>query len=405
MVKYILIFLVMIGIASQAQDHEIKLNTATPARYKYMPVNFSIMPGLSVGEIVYPYGRIVNHISLNIVGSAYKLEGIEYGLIWNHYREDVTGIQISGIGNRAEGFVRGIQNASIVNISHLGLNGIQIAGITNVNHAEMLGIQVAGIFNLSTGFTQGVQIASVANNIESNLNGIQVAGISNTVADGMNGIQISGINSSASDGIGMQISGIASSAADFTGMQISGIVNVAEDMSGVQVAPINIAASNDGASLGIFSFVGETGVDLSIWTDENKIARVGIVSGNDKFVNIAYFGIDQEDKDRWLLGFTWAVNAELSDRFYIEAGQSAEHINEPDKGFWTNELHFITRTHVVAGFKLTNGIKVFAGPTFNFYYSIINDGSNFTDKGNPVYRNDHHWTRDWFGMALGIRLF
>lgn len=405
MIKYISLLILAVQCVLLSQEHEIKLDAARPARYKSMPLNLSIMPGMSVGEIVHPYGRIVNHVSFNFAGSAYKLEGIEYGIFWNHYREEVTGVQVCAIGNRAEGYVRGIQNAGIINMSHLGINGIQMAGITNINQAELLGIQMAGIYNTSTGFSQGLQIAGIANNIESGLNGLQVSGISNIVSDAFYGIQVAGISSSAGHGSGMQVSGIINSTLNFTGIQISGLVNVAEDMSGVQIAPINIANSNDGASLGIFSFVGETGIDLTAWTDENKLARFGIVSGNDKFINIAYLGIDREKTDRWLLGFTWAVNSDLSEKFYIEAGQSAEHINEPSKGFWTNELHFITRTHIVAGYKVSQNIKIFAGPTFNFYYSVLHDGSSITDKGNPVLRNDHHYTRDWFGMMMGVRLF
>ncbi len=405
MIKYISLCIIFMQCILFSQEHEIKLDANRPARYKAMPINLSLMPGISIGEMVYPYGRIINHISFNIAGSAYKLEGIEYGIFWNHYREDVTGIQFCMIGNRAEGYVKGVQSAGIINMSHLGLNGIQAAGITNINKAELLGIQAAGIYNSSTGFSQGIQLAGITNNVESGLNGMQVAGISNNVVDECNGIQLAGVTSFCGNGTGLQVSGIANSAADYTGIQISGLLNISEKMSGVQIAPINMAESNDGASLGIFSFVGETGVDLAFWTDENKLARVGIVSGNDKFVNIAYIGFDQEQEDRWLLGFTWAVNSELSDKFYIEAGQSAEHINEPDKGFWTNELHFITRTHIVAGYKLSENIKVFAGPTFNFYYSILHDGSIITDKGNPVLRNNHHYTRDWFGMMMGVRFF
>ncbi len=404
MIKYISICILFIQCLLVAQEHEIKLDANRPARYKDMPINFSFMPGMSVGEIVHPYGRIVNHVSFNIAGSAYKLEGIEYGIVWNHYREEVTGIQVCAIGNRAEGYVRGVQNAGIVNISHIGMNGIQMAGITNINQAELLGIQAAGIYNSSTGFSQGIQLAGIANNVESGLSGMQVAGISNSISDDFYGIQVAGISSSSGNGSGFQVSGIVNSSENFTGLQISGLVNVSDKMSGVQIAPINIAGSNDGASLGIFSFVGETGVDLALWTDENKLARIGIVSGNERFVNIAYIGFDQEDEDRWLLGFTWAVNTPIGEDFYIEAGQSAEHINEPSKGFWTNELHFITRTHIVAGYELSEGIKIFAGPTFNFYYSILHDGSSITDKGNPVYRNNHHFTRDWFGMMMGIRL-
>ncbi len=404
MIKFISIFILLIQSITWAQENEIKLNSDRPARYKTMPINFSLMPGISVGEIVYPYGRIVNHFSINITGSSYRLQGVEFGIFWNHYREDVSGIQICGIGNRAEGYVTGTQTAGIINISHLGMNGIQLSGVSNINQSSLLGIQCTGIYNLSTGFSQGMQIAGVFNSVESSLNGLQVAGISNTTLDVMNGIQIAGINSSAGSGLGAQVSGIVNSAGDFEGVQLAGLVNVADNMSGVQISPINIAQSNSGASLGIFSFVGKTGVDLSFWTDENKIARIGIVSGNDNFINVAYIGFDREKKDRWLLGFTWAVNTNLSDKFYIEAGQSAEHLNEPVKGFWTNELHFITRTHIIAGFKISKHVKIFAGPTFNFYYSIVNDGSDITDKGNPVYRNNHHWTRDWFGMMMGIRL-
>jgi hypothetical protein len=218
-----------------------------------------------VPSIVYPSSEelyTVNHLSLNLLwGDAYRIEGLELGLIGNVAQEDLRGAQIAGVSNIVRGEVVGAQVAGFYNQTAGELRGAQFSTIMNRIDSHAYGAQITGIGNQTRGDVIGLQLTGVLGITEGSVIGAQVSGITN-IADHVGGAQIGLVN------FGYSI----------RGAQI-GLINIARDVTGTQVGVVNISDEVEGESVGLVTYSREGRRHFEIWGDSTGFAHAGFRMG------------------------------------------------------------------------------------------------------------------------------
>lgn len=150
------------------------LSAAGISAQRYTPLQFSIVPGVSI-----PFGTPDAGIVIGPIGN---ISG----------KVDV--LQAAGVFNIADR-MRGIQAAGVFNIASRGPTPLQVAGVFNIAE-DVRGIQAAGVFNIAD-TVAGAQIGPVFN-IAGDVFGAQV-GLVN-IAGEVNGLQV-GLVNIASNGV------------------------------------------------------------------------------------------------------------------------------------------------------------------------------------------------------------
>ena len=413
--------MLMVSVPVIIFSQDSKDTSKSKDKYLTVPVNLSFFPGFSIGESVAQGKKIKNHVSFNILaGSAAKLEGVEFGGCVNINSEDVvgaqfagianlngdevTGAQFAGIANIVDGEVTGAQLAGIANISDGDITGALWAGIANISDGKITGAQWAGIANISDGKFTGAQWAGISNINGSEITGAQWAGIANLNDGEVTGAQWAGIANISQNFTGAQWAGIANISEEFSGIQFAGIVNIAEKVGGgIQIAPVNISEENDGIPIGLISIVGDVGFHYDVWTDENLFANFGLRSGTKTFHNLIFLGIQTKEKKRFTMGSAFGAHIKLSDKFYMEPDVSWQYIKEEKDKFWSKVSDNLFKFRLLAGWKLTDFMSVYAGPTFNYYISKYRDGNELTTSDLFEGTSGKYSYRAWLGFNAGIR--
>ena len=203
--------------------------------------------------------RVVHDLSLNIIGSSYRVEGLDLGLV-NIVREDVKGAQIAGLAGFIGDDLYGGQVSGLFNINGGRIFGAQIAGVFNIASGRIYGAQASGVFNLAGGNVQSAQIAGVLNVASGSVYGAQVGGVLNTADGPVNGAQVGGVFNVANGSInGAQVGGVFNIADGAVyGAQVAGVFNVSDgNINGVKLAgvfDVNSGTINGLQGAGVFSF-------------------------------------------------------------------------------------------------------------------------------------------------------
>jgi hypothetical protein len=141
----LLIFTLILSAVAYGQE-----TTKGEIEYVTVPVNVSLVPGVSMSKNAVPGKKIVNNFNINLLaGSAEKLRGVELGGLVNYYSEDVKGVQFGGWVTIVKGKTVGAQFVGIVNLNITEFIGAQFAGITNIVPENIKGMQAAGITNIA----------------------------------------------------------------------------------------------------------------------------------------------------------------------------------------------------------------------------------------------------------------
>jgi len=187
-----------------------------------------------------------------------------------------------------------------------GVDGTELAGAFNINQFDMSGFQAAGLFNTVGGNIHGFQGGGLGNVGLNKLSGLQIAGVWNQVDTVMSGIQIAGAVNIANDAAhGMQFSGVVNIAKGDVGSQVAGGVNIAKKVRGIQLAVVNIADSSD-YPIGLFNWIKNGSIQLSLGIDESKFAGLHFRSGGRVLYGVLGIGTYIDNKD-----FQYGVEAGL----------------------------------------------------------------------------------------------
>ncbi len=352
----ILIFVLILGAMAYGQE-----TTKGEPGYINVPINASLIPGFSMSEMAAPGKKIINNFSLNLLaGHAARLRGVEFGGLGNYYSEDVKGVQFGGLANIVKGKTAAAQFAGLGNLNFDDYTGAQFAGIANIVPGNIKGAQVAGIGNLNIGDLGGVQIAGITNIHRGNLEGAQIAGI----------------------------------------------LNITEKVeTGFQIGLFNFAKENNGIPIGLVSYVKKDGLRFDVWTDEAIFTKVGLRTGTRRFHNMLFIGKQVTDPLSWTIGFGFGPHFNLGKSGYLETDLIYQALGDQTIGGLTNweDNSYMSKIRILYGWEINKFISIYAGPTFNTFYSKVNDGSEYALLTIREKKSGGKWKRFSIGFVLGVK--
>lgn len=334
------------------------------------PVQMSLIPGLSTKGMF--SSQTISKFSLNLIGGyTAGIEGMEVAGIFNINKRDVKSLQVAGIFNLVGGSSKGLQVGGIYNSVYRDVDGFQVGGIYNHVRGKVKGLQVGGIVN-TVGETSDVQIGGIVNHTKKS-NYFQLAGIAN--------------NSSSS--AGFQLSGITNFVGDTVNYQLTTIVNRAKKVNGFQFGLVNIADESD-YSLGLFNFIknGEMGISLSM--DESSFTHFNFRSGGRKMYGIFGASYQLREVDTPIgLEIGLGIHLITDHRFSLDT----EFVSMTASDFVSISNH-IQSFRLLPGLNIGNHLRLFAGPCLNFAFldqgqENFTNGWNILDKttSNGIYRS------------------
>lgn len=140
-----------------AQEQPSDVVIAGEPEHPVATFGFDVIP--FVGTSGRTRGQAIRHYSFNLLGGLdYGLRGIDVSFGFSYYRNDVVGVQFSGLFNYAGGNVQGLQLTSGLNMARGQVRGAQL-GSVNVAGA-VRGAQL-GTVNIARGDVEGVQVGLV----------------------------------------------------------------------------------------------------------------------------------------------------------------------------------------------------------------------------------------------------
>jgi len=424
---------VMITLQQVQKDSVVQLvakpdttNSNTPNPFKeednsqqysdtlYKDIQVSILPFL--GTNGWNSGRTINDYSINFFGGYSRgTRQIELGFFVNADRNDVSWLQLAGIGNLVGRNVYGIQAAGVFNLTGGEIKAAQLAGISNVNLGEARGIQAGGVVNLNLKSADGVLAAGLANIVLKSSKGVQVAGLTNIQLDGYHGTQVAGmLNLNKVYIKGSQIAGISNIATDYVGgSQISGLFNYARNVKGFQFGLVNVADSLSGIPIGLVSIVKKGYHKLDISADEIFYTNLSFRTGVRKFYNILHVGFKPGSlllsETVWSFGYGIGTARKITPWLDLNLDLSTDQVN---KDGFTNRLSLLNKAHVGFDARLARNFAITFGVTLNGYLtdkSYSNYPSLFTDYHPTIISNQNigqtNNLKMWFGARVGLRFF
>jgi hypothetical protein len=375
---------------------------------------------------------VVDRFSLKLVGSAYRIEGVDLGLL-NMVTEDVRGTQVAAVGNIVgndvagaqlggvfsltggevrgaqasgvfnitDGDVRGGQAAGVFNIASGEVRWFQGAGVFNIAHGSQMGFQGAGVFNILDGDVYGMQGAGVFNIAERSVSGFQGAGVVNVAGGAVNGFQGAGVVNVADGVNGVQAAGVVNAARRINGAQI-GLINVGGTANGLQLGLINLSENLNGFALGLLNISGNGLHDPSVWSDDTGFTYTGLQFGAGAFYTLLYAGGPYENPASGLtLGLGMGVHADFSP-FFVDVDVSAKSmgsgadlgaaIQDSAGDFYTSDLEALASPYqtdlspsvrATVGFTLFRRVSLLAGVSIEGYVPGFSPKSEYFHAGEP----------------------
>ncbi len=417
--------------------------------YQRRPVSITIWKGIS------PWGTnskdVINYFVINLTqGEAARLHGVEIGLGGNTVLEDVIGIQIAVLGNAAGGDVRGMQLAAVGSVGGGDVGYVQVGGLGSVSGGEMTGLQLSLLGSVSGGDATGFQISGLGAVSGGAATGLQVGGLGAVSNDRMIGLQVAVLGAISGGRVtGVQIGGLASvSGGDVNGAQFSllacvaggggllqaaglaniagksfwlqvgsinvatepkgvqlGLINIGEDAGGLQVGLINAAAEHRGISLAPVTRVQGGPNHLDVWGSETGALNVAYRTGTHRINSIAMVAYSPfSDHELWIIGGGIGVHMELMrERGFADLDLIYCKLNQNE--FWTEGNHGLSTIRLIGGYRLSTGVTLLAGPTFNYFSSRVDDGDVIAPGSSDASESGGSWTRTWPGFIIGARFF
>ncbi len=380
----------------------------------YKDVQVSILPYL--GTNGWNSGRTINDYSINFFGGyARGTRQIELGFFINADRDDVSWLQIAGIGNLVGRNVYGIQTAGIFNLTGGEVKAAQLSGATTINLGEARGFQATGLANINLKSADGVLAAGLANIVLKSSKGVQVAGLTNIQLDGYHGTQAAGLLNLNKVYInGSQVSGLANIATDYVGgSQISGLFNYAKNVKGFQFGLVNVADSLSGIPIGLVSIVKKGYHKLEVSADEVFFTNLSFRTGVRKFYNILHIGFKPSSlllsETVWSFGYGIGTVRKIAHWLDLNLDLSTDQVN---KDGFTNGLSLLNKAYVGFDARLAPKFAITFGLTLNGYLtdkSYNNYPNIFTDFHPSIISNRNFGKTDnlrmWWGARVGLRFF
>lgn len=322
------------------------------------PVQTSLTPGLSThGSLS---GQVVPKVSINMIGGyTFGVEGVELGGAFNINKSDVRVVQAAGIFNLVGG----------------GMRGVQLAGISNTVMDSVIGLQASGLYNHNLKNVKGVLMSGGINLVHGNVDGVQIAGLANITHGEVQGSQF-------------------------------GAFNYAKKISGLQVGLVNIADTSSGVSIGLLNFIKGGYHRLSVSNNEFTHVNVEYQSGVAGFYTVLKVGMSVVSNQKmFLLGGGFGRDFLFNDHFSLGSQLTSQNAY---LGNW-NELSNLYRAKLVANFRLSKNLEIYAGPALNVFVD---------DRSEEVARYKNHFpfqnydgkrfnakTNAWIGWDVGVTLF
>lgn len=339
------------------------------------PFQVSVTPGLSThGKLS---GQVINNVSFNVFGG---------------YTGGVNGLEFGGLFNLNKRNVQYVQLAGLLNIVGGNVKGVQVGGINNTVLGRVTGLQIGGVNNYAKNGFDGFQLAGVHNHTPDSVKGLQIAGVSNFAMKKTSGVQISGV-ANMSHG-------------DMDGVQISGVFNYARHLRGLQIGLINIADTSDGYSIGLVNIVLKGYHKLSFSSNEVTNLNVAFKSGNSKLYSILQAGTNVKENEKlYTFGYGLGSDWPLTKWLYINPELSANYLYLGAFDY----VNILSKANLHLNFRLGKYFSIFAGPTFNAYYTNQDIGFNgykFLLPGSRYKTFElHNKVSGWIGWNAGINLF
>lgn len=383
---------------------------------KYRPFRTTIIPGIGTNGM--DANEYYSRYSLNILaGFNGGLDrGIELGGLVNVNGYFARGFQLAGAANVSGRETFGIQLAGLLNYSGRSMQGIQFSGVSNISRGNMQGIQLSGLANITSGSSVGIEIAGLGNFSENDMRGLLFSGVLNIAGENMQGLSFSGIGNIAQNEMqGISSSGVFNIADQLQGIMLSG-VNVARNMEGMQIGTLNIAENGmglqlglvnvakefEGVPLGLFSYYGDGRRNVDVWTSDGGFTNMGLKLGTHQVYNTLSVGFNPFlDRDVWQLG--WSVgrlNQHPSHFTYSDV--SVFKINE---GAWSADFNGIFKYRYLFGKNLSDGMKIYGGPTLNLMVSGENESNDYTWYRLFDFERKQKEFVGWIGYSIGFELF
>lgn len=424
----------------------------------------SIFPGLGTNRKMNAISE--NHFSFNLfAGYSGSVKGFEIGSLVNTVRNDVSGLQVSGLTNIVGGEVKGIQVAGLVNNARNHVQGLQLSGLTNICLDSVKGVQTSGLFNLSKGKIQGLQLSGIGNISTGELQGVQTSGFFNiangkssgasiagfvNIANGESkGAQISGFLNYAkgtSDGVqitgftnlnkgnvrGLQLSGFTNLsynlngsqicgginyAKDVTGIQISllnlaknvtgsqiGLVNLADTLKGTQIGLINISKETKGTPIGLFTWVKKGYKKLEMTNSDVYLANLSFKTGTNRFYNIFSMGtIARQGYGFWTAGYGLGTRFTFKEsKFSMDIETNFNAVIDEVNEDWKPNIY--SNLNLSLAYDISPRFTIKTGPTFNVHTHQGSLPLSYIDVTSSTSQGDY-LVDMWFGYQIGLRFW
>lgn len=185
----------------------------------------------------------------------------------------VNGAAFNILGGVVRQNMNGLQTTGLVNIVGGSMRGVQLSGISNVNGNNLAGLSATGLVNIAGNNAQGVLLSGFTNITGDNARGIIASGLMNITGNEVLGIQLAGIsNITASTFDGLMAAGLLNIVGStLNGVQLSGLFNIiGKQLNGVQLSLFNYASKAKGVQLGLVNY----------YKDEMKGVQLGLVNAN-----------------------------------------------------------------------------------------------------------------------------
>ncbi|MBN1204219.1 MAG: caspase family protein, partial [Myxococcaceae bacterium] len=251
----------------------------------------------------------------------------------------------------------------------------------------VLGLQATAGVNAAAGVFRGFQGSAGVNWVGGAMSGMQASAGLNRAAS-VTGLQLALLN----------VSG------DVTGAQV-GLINIGKVVRGAQVGLINVAEEVRGVPLGLLTFEEKGQLHLELWSSDIQLTNVAVKFGGRYVYTALLAGIGPDDRlDRYSVGLGVGVHVPLGSRLWLDMDVAGSKVHPTKHPFLGENL--LAQTRAMLGFQVTQRFGVFAGPTYNAYFTFTSEALRKVTT-LPVRQRSldtNAAVQYWPGMQAGLRI-
>ena len=394
----------------------------SPEGRRRLPVNVSLLPGMSTNTLQAGNASVENRLAVGFINGGTALGGgLAMGLVGNVYDAEVRGLAMSLGFNHAGGRVEGVQLSLAANVAGGGVRGGQatlgfnlsngdVAGVgqlslgANIARGSMTGVQASLGVNVTTAEATGAQLSLGVNHASGVLHGFQLSVGVNHAASDMKGLQGSVLLNRAASLSGMQLA-VINVGGDVTGMQL-GLINVASVVHGVQLGLVNVANEVNGVPLGLLSFEKKGQLHLEVFGSDIQLTNVALKFGGRHVYTTLIAGLGPDDRfQRFSLGLGVGGHIPLGSRFWVDVDVAGSQVLSRDAPFSSKSNNLLTQARGMVGFQVMPRLAVFAGPTYNAWFTWGEPGfAKLTTLSVKSHSGTDSRVQHWPGFQLGVRI-